>query len=392
MPVVCTGGFQTASVVAGGDRARRLRRRHDRPSADREPGPRAALGRAGHDRPPKPVHVLEQVPDQPGREPARLLRPEPLRLARGDGARDPLRLRPPVRQRVTDRDLRAAPLPKPRRSRTGSSARASPGASTTTTGRARGRGSTGSCKFARGGVGAIISSWCGVDQRGLHRPRTTRRSTSDATIPFWRELGERVHEHDCKYVLQLAHGGRQRDIRGSTSIGRASARPGSPIRCTVSRRERATAAQLSEIAEAFAAARARARARPASTASSSTGERLPLHAVPLVGDQRPRRRVRRLAREPRALPARDACGPSAPEVGDDFHLQVKISVDRERERVPAVAAAREHASRTPSQVCRWLEEAGVDAIHVSAGSTFPHPRQPGRRPAARGGRRGTTTR
>ena len=28
------------------------------------------------------------------------------------------------------------------------------------------------------------------------------------------------------------------------------------------------------------------------------------------------------------------------------------------------------------QVCKWLEEAGVDAIHVSIGSFFPHPRNP----------------
>jgi 2,4-dienoyl-CoA reductase (NADPH2) len=28
------------------------------------------------------------------------------------------------------------------------------------------------------------------------------------------------------------------------------------------------------------------------------------------------------------------------------------------------------------QVCRWLVDAGVDAIHVSTGSFFPHPRNP----------------
>jgi 2,4-dienoyl-CoA reductase (NADPH2) len=28
------------------------------------------------------------------------------------------------------------------------------------------------------------------------------------------------------------------------------------------------------------------------------------------------------------------------------------------------------------QVCKWLVEAGVDAIHVSSGSFFPHPRNP----------------
>ena len=36
----------------------------------------------------------------------------------------------------------------------------------------------------------------------------------DDRIPFWRELGEQVHEHDCRYIVQLAHAGRQRDIGG----------------------------------------------------------------------------------------------------------------------------------------------------------------------------------
>jgi len=29
-----------------------------------------------------------------------------------------------------------------------------------------------------------------------------------------------------------------------------------------------------------------------------------------------------------------------------------------------------------AQICKWLVEAGVDAIHVSTGSSFPHPRNP----------------
>ena len=28
------------------------------------------------------------------------------------------------------------------------------------------------------------------------------------------------------------------------------------------------------------------------------------------------------------------------------------------------------------QVCKWLVEAGIDAVHVSTGSSFPHPRNP----------------
>ena len=34
---------------------------------------------------------------------------------------------------------------------------------------------------------------------------------NDERIPFWRAVGKAVHEHDCKYILQLSHGGRQRD-------------------------------------------------------------------------------------------------------------------------------------------------------------------------------------
>ena len=63
------------------------------------------------------------------------------------------------------------------------------------------------------------------------------------------------------------------------------------------------------------------------------------------------------------------------KVGRDFHLQMKISstefnnalIDREK---PG------NVLEDSIQVCRWLEEAGVDAIHVSSGSSFPHPRNP----------------
>ena len=66
-------------------------------------------------------------------------------------------------------------------------------------------------KFARGGVGAIISSFVPVSLRGriavnygtIHR---------DEFIPFWRELGERVQEYDCRFIMQLSHAGRQRDL------------------------------------------------------------------------------------------------------------------------------------------------------------------------------------
>ena len=64
-------------------------------------------------------------------------------------------------------------------------------------------------------------------------------------------------------------------------------------------------------------------------------------------------------------------------VGNDFHLQMKISA---RDHNDAVAFfGKGPSGNTISdavQVCRWLVDAGVDAIHVSVGSFFPHPRNP----------------
>src|SRR6187455_1020692 len=68
-------------------------------------------------------------------------------------------------------------------------------------------------KFAKGGVGAIISSFVPVHLRGRIVPNYAMID-HDRHIPFWRAVGRAVHEHDCKFILQLSHGGRQRDING----------------------------------------------------------------------------------------------------------------------------------------------------------------------------------
>src|SRR5918993_440297 len=68
-------------------------------------------------------------------------------------------------------------------------------------------------KFARGGVGAILSSFVPVSIRGRIVPNYATIDRDDR-IPFWRELGNRVHEHGCKFIMQLSHAGRQRDIGG----------------------------------------------------------------------------------------------------------------------------------------------------------------------------------
>ena len=68
-------------------------------------------------------------------------------------------------------------------------------------------------KTARNGVGTIISSNAPVHPRG-HIVPNYAHIDRDETIPFWRELVKRVHEHGCKYVVQLAFSGRQRDVGG----------------------------------------------------------------------------------------------------------------------------------------------------------------------------------
>src|SRR3712207_2001036 len=68
-------------------------------------------------------------------------------------------------------------------------------------------------KFARGGVGAIISSFAPVTARGRIVPQVAMID-SDDKIPFWRTLTRAVHEYDCRYIVQLSHSGRQRDIPG----------------------------------------------------------------------------------------------------------------------------------------------------------------------------------
>ena len=65
------------------------------------------------------------------------------------------------------------------------------------------------------------------------------------------------------------------------------------------------------------------------------------------------------------------------KVGSDFHLQMKISAEDHNDAVAFFGIGPSGNTVEESiQVCKWLVEAGVDAIHVSTGSFFPHPRNP----------------
>ena len=229
-------------------------------------------------------------------------------------------------------------------------------------------------KFAKGGVGAIISSFVPVHPRGRIVPNYATID-DDNRIPFWTKVGEAVHAHECRYILQLSHGGRQRDLQGIqyatglSSTGKADPSNGFPC-------EAMSPKDIDEAVKAFAdgAWRAREAGLDGVELHGANGYLITQFLSSAINDRKDnyggvlRNRARFVLEIVRAI--RDRVGPA-------FHLQMKISV---QERNDAI----ETFNRGPSgntvdesvQVCKWLEEAGVDAIHVSTGSFFPHPRNP----------------
>ncbi len=165
-------------------------------------------------------------------------------------------------------------------------------------------------KFAKGGVGAIISSFVPVHLRGRIVPNYAMID-HDRHIPFWRAVGER----GPRARLQVHHAAQPRRPAARHQRHRVSEG------AVVHRQER-SAARLPVRADDDAADQgdrrllrrgraAGARGRPRRRRAARR-QRLPDHAVPQLGDQRPQGRVRRLAREPRPLRARDRRAPSAP--------------------------------------------------------------------------------
>src|SRR5215203_3269021 len=229
-------------------------------------------------------------------------------------------------------------------------------------------------KFAKGGVGAIISSFVPVHPRGRIIPNYATIHQDDR-IPFWRKVGEAVHAYDCKYIAQLSHGGRQRDIldiqypKGQSSTGKRDPLHG--FEC-----DQMTTADISEVVAAFAegARRAREAGLDGVELHGANGYLITQFLSSGINDRTDEyggslaNRARFVREIVQAIRAR---------VGADFHLQMKISATEYNNSL--FVLKREGPGNTveeSAQVCKWLVEAGVDAIHVSTGSAFPHPRNP----------------
>ena len=65
------------------------------------------------------------------------------------------------------------------------------------------------------------------------------------------------------------------------------------------------------------------------------------------------------------------------KVGNDFHFQMKISAQEYADALtPLHLGSSGNTLEESIQVCKWLVEAGIDALHVSTGAFFPHPKNP----------------
>ena len=229
-------------------------------------------------------------------------------------------------------------------------------------------------KFAKGGVGAIISSFVPVQLRGRIVPNYAMID-DDRHIPFWRAVGKAVHEHDCRFILQLSHAGRQRDIPGieiATGLSSTSKPdPSHGFRC-----QQMTLADIRETVNAFAegARRAREAGLDGVELHGANGYLITQFLSSAINDRKDEYGG---PLENRARFVLDVVRAIRKRVGNDFHLQMKISAEEHCDAVAFFGIGPSGNTIDDSvRVCQWLVEAGVDAIHVSTGGFFPHPLNP----------------
>lgn len=228
--------------------------------------------------------------------------------------------------------------------------------------------------FAKGGIGAIISSFVPVALRGRILPNYAMIDKDDK-IPFWRKVGEAVHRHDCKYILQLSHSGRQRDNPGVENFrqkGLSSTNQPDTFHGLLC--EAMTLQQIKDTVNDFAqgARRAREAGLDGVELHASHGYLITQFLSSAINDRKDeyggplRNRAAFLLEIIQAI---------RKEVGTDYHLQAKLNaVDFGNALYPWEKKGNTLAEGI--QVAQWAEEAGVDAIHVSIGSIFPHPLLP----------------
>ena len=227
--------------------------------------------------------------------------------------------------------------------------------------------------FARGGVGAIISSFVPVSIRGRIVPNYATIHDDDK-IPFWNKVVQAVEEHGCQFIMQLSHSGRQQDIPGVENLYRktlsstSKTEPFHGFLC-----QSMTKSQIEETVHDFAKAAVRAdragvKALELHGANGYLITQFLSSAINNRDDEYGgtlQNRARFVVEIVRAIRE------SVPNI----HLQMKISAT-DHGNFPFFWEKRGNSLQESIDVCLILAKEGIDAIHVSTGNMFPHPRNP----------------
>ena len=247
-------------------------------------------------------------------------------------------------------------------------------------------------KFARGGVGAIITSFVPVSVRGRILPNYATIH-SDDRIDFWQRVVKKVHEYDCRFIIQISHSGRQRDNGGVENVDNkalSSTSKYEPLHgfpC-----QAMTLEEVEETIQHFAdgARRVRAAGADGVETHSANGYLFTQFLSSGIND--------RTDKYGGSLPNRarflmEVIKGIRQQVGDDFHFQMKISAV-ERNNAVLWWEKPGNTLEESIQICRWAHHPiewaraakedestwsrvkGPDAFHVSTGSSFPHPLNP----------------
>jgi 2,4-dienoyl-CoA reductase (NADPH2) len=184
-----------------------------------------------------------------------------------------------------------------------------------------------------------------------------------------------AHSYDCKLIMQLSHSGRQRDMAGVENKGDAKSSTSQPdffhgITCKALTKD-----EIKKVVKAFGrgAWRAKEAGLDGVELHGANGYLITQFLSSGIND-RTDEYGGNIYNRSRFL--REICEAVRQEVGDDFHFQVKISAEDFNDAL-FPWEKRGNSLEETIQVCQMItEQEGVDAIHVSVGSIFPHPLNP----------------
>ena len=236
--------------------------------------------------------------------------------------------------------------------------------------------------FAKGGVGAIISSHVPVHASGRVLPNYAFIDADDK-VEFWKRL-KLALPTDCPYILQLSYSDRQRDLGGIENLDKEpfnwqDRRPWAPTDKSDFfnglRGRRMNSEEIKALVRMFVegARRAAEAGIDGIELHSGNGYLFTQFISSAINDRKDdyggslqnRFRFWREVIE----------GIRAEATTRNIPLIAKLSV---AEGDDAVYPWRSpgNSLEESTQVAKWCVEAGADAIHVTAGTIFPHPWNP----------------